>query len=261
MIVLTVIEDQAQMSWAQGILESACRLLEGIPRVETKIRIGHAALEVIQEAHESHCDLVIVGERQNPNLLARFLSGSTTIRIVEHAPCPVMVAKGKVGPICRILLCDSGAEGPLGDLVRRGGATPSAPAAAPLLARFTAQLADFLQGEEEITVLHIMSQISAAPGVKGTQLRAAAEDLIQERTPEGELLQRDVQLLSRPGVRVRPKVRHGLVLDEILKEAQEGDYDLVVIGAHRGAGWQRVLLDDLAHKILVQLDRPVLVIR
>jgi nucleotide-binding universal stress UspA family protein len=56
-------------------------------------------------------------------------------------------------------------------------------------------------------------------------------------------------------------VRHGLVVDEILAEAQRGDYDLVVIGAYRSEGWQRILLDDQAHKIIVQLDRPVLVVR
>ena len=51
------------------------------------------------------------------------------------------------------------------------------------------------------------------------------------------------------------------MVDEILAEAKAGDYDLVVIGAHRDEGWQRFLLDDLARKIVVRLDRPVLVLR
>jgi nucleotide-binding universal stress UspA family protein len=38
-------------------------------------------------------------------------------------------------------------------------------------------------------------------------------------------------------------------------------YDLVVIGAHAGEGWPRILLDDLAHKIVARLNGPVLVIR
>jgi nucleotide-binding universal stress UspA family protein len=56
-------------------------------------------------------------------------------------------------------------------------------------------------------------------------------------------------------------VRHGLVVEEILAEAQCGDYDLVVIGAHRGEGWRRILLDDLAHEIINYVDRPILVVR
>ena len=142
----------------------------------------------------------------------------------------------------RILLCDSGAEN-------------------PLLNRMTLQLTGLLEGEEEVTVLHVMSQISAWPGVQGKQLRAEAKELIEAHTPEGQVLEEDMRALGQPGIHVIAKVRHGLVVDEILAEARSGDYDLVVIGAHRGEGWQRLFLDDLAHKILVGADRPVLVVR
>lgn len=257
-VVLSVIEHTSDRPKAEAALERAREILQGA-QVNTKIRIGQPSREIVAEAEEGQYDLLIIGEHQNPNLLVRFLSGSDTIRVVEHAPCPVIVAKRKTGPIVRILVCDSGAQGPLADL---GAVTPDRPAEIPpLLARFTAQLADLLQGEEEVTVLHVMSQISAAPGIRDTQLRAEAEDLIEQHAPEGEMLERDIGTLQHPGVRVWPKIRHGLVVDEILTEAQAGRYDLVVIGAHRGAGWQRILLDDIAHKILVQLDRPVLVVR
>jgi len=59
----------------------------------------------------------------------------------------------------------------------------------------------------------------------------------------------------------RAKVSRGLVVEEILQEAQRGDYDLVVIGAYREQGWQRILLEDLAHRIFAGLDRSVLVVR
>jgi nucleotide-binding universal stress UspA family protein len=92
-------------------------------------------------------------------------------------------------------------------------------------------------------------------------LRANIEELIESHAPEGELLEQDTQVLNRPGIHPHPEVRHGLVVDEILAEAHRGDYDLVVIGAYCSEGWQRILLDDQAHKIMVQLDRPVLVVR
>ncbi|MFN2278232.1 MAG: universal stress protein [Candidatus Promineifilaceae bacterium] len=46
----------------------------------------------------------------------------------------------------------------------------------------------------------------------------------------------------------------------MLNEARDGAYDLLVIGSHQARGWQRFLLDDLAHQIVVQADRPVLVV-
>jgi nucleotide-binding universal stress UspA family protein len=130
-----------------------------------------------------------------------------------------------------------------------------------VLNRFLKLSVDLLDGTGEIVVLHVMSQMSAGPGVRGKQLRSGTEELINERAPEGELLQWDIEVLDNLGLHARAKVRHGLVVEEILDEVQSEDYDLVVIGAYRGEGWQRILLDDLAHRLVVELDRPVLVVR
>ena len=250
--VLTVIKHDKDRPQGNAVLAHAREILEvnGL-QVSTRLRVGHPAAEIVREAEEGDYDLIIVGDSQNHNLVTRFLQGSTAVRVVEHAPCPVIVAKGKAKPIRRILLCDSGAESSSVGL-RAGPSVPS---------RFTAQLGGLLKGEEEITILHVMSQMSAGPGVEGKPLRAGAEELIARATPEGELLEQDAAALEWLGVHARVKVRHGLVVDEILSETQRGDHDLVVIGAYRGEGWQRILLDDLAHRIIVQLDRPVLVVR
>jgi nucleotide-binding universal stress UspA family protein len=241
--ILTVIRNETNRLRANPILAHACEILKpAIPEVQTKVRLGAPAEEIIHEAEEGHYDLIIVGERRDHDLITRLL-GSTAKRVVEQAPCPVIIAKGKVGPIRHILLCDSGA------------------ASLSLLNRFTARLAALIDGEVQVTVLHVMSQMTAGPGVRGKQLRASAEELIQEHTPEGELLERDMEILEQLNLRAQPKIRHGLVVDEILEEARSGNYDLVVIGAHRGAGWERFLLDDLAYQIIEQMNHPVLVVR
>jgi nucleotide-binding universal stress UspA family protein len=213
------------------------------PEVRTKIRIGRPAEQIILEAREGNYDLVILGDRKEGNPVSRFRPGAIALRVVDYAPCPVLVTRGRVGVIRRILLCDSGVESP------------------SLLTRFVSDLTSLLEGEEEVTILHVMSQISAGPGVRGVQLRASAADLIREDAPEGRLLQQDLRVLARPGIHPKPQVRHGLVVDEILAEARGGDYDLVVIGAHRSNGWQGILLENLAHRLLAELDRPILVVR
>ena len=228
-------------SCVDAILAEACKH-SPIPQLRTQTRIGRPVEKILREATEGNYDLLIVGE-QPARWFSRLFRASTAVRIAEHAPCPVIVVKGEMRAIHRVLLCDSGAE------------------KSPLLGRFTAQVADMLEGEEDITILHVMSQISAGPGVRGGQLRASADDLIEEHTPEGEMLERDIEALERPGIHPRPKVRHGLVIDEILAEARSGEYDLVVIGAYRSEGWGRLLLDDLARKILIRMDRPVMVVR
>lgn len=240
--ILTVVRRKEDLPRAESILQRATFLLADVPCVETRTRIGRPAEEIVAEAREGGYDMIIVGERQSHTLKARML-GSTAVHVVEHAACPVIIAKGEIRPIRRILLCDSGALVP------------------SLLSRFTAQLAGMLLGEEEITVLHVMSQITAWPGVPDQQLQASAEELIQGHAPEGEWLASDLQVLSHPGIHARAKVRHGAVVEEILAESHGNGYDLVVIGAHREAGWQRVLLEDIAHEIIKRVDRPVLVVR
>jgi nucleotide-binding universal stress UspA family protein len=241
--VLTVIKHEEDQAEASATLSRAIALLTPtVSEARTKIRIGHPAAEIVREAVEGRHDLVILGERPTHDLLTRLL-GPTVQRVVAQVARPVIIAKERISPLRRILLCDSGAQGPT------------------LLRRFTTRLPELLDSQAEVTVLHVMSQISAGPGVRGTQLRAGAEELIQAHAPEGQLLLRDLQLLEYMSVQAQPKVRHGFVVDEIWTEAQDGDYDLVVIGAHQNGGWQRFLLDDLAHQIVVQADRPVLIIQ
>ena len=241
--ILTIIEDEKNRPKAERLLAQASELLKpAAQEVRTRVRVGHHAEEIIAEATEGNYDLIILGERLSHRLVTRLL-GSTVTRVIAHAPCPVIIAKGKINPIQRILLCDSGAKSP------------------SLLSRFTSQLARLIKGEVKVTILHVMSQMSAGPGVVGRDLRANAEELIREHALEGELLMRDIELLAEANIQAQPKVRHGFVVDEILDEARRGGYDLVAIGAHPDEGWSRFLLDNLAQQIITQIDRPVLVLR
>jgi nucleotide-binding universal stress UspA family protein len=236
--------------------------LSGVPDVQTKVRYGHPAAKIVREAEEGNYALVVVGARQQRNSVGRRLLGSTAIRVAEHAPGPVIVAKDPIRPIRQILLCDSGSMDPaVGLPPNSSGARVPAGKVPSVLGRFTELPLRLLNGAGEIVVMHVMSQMSAGPGVPGKQLRSEAEALIREHAPEGELLERDIEALQRMGLRARAKVSRGLVVEEILEEAQRGDYDLVVIGAYRGQGWQRILLEDLAHRIISGLDRSVLVVR
>jgi hypothetical protein len=128
-----------------------------------------------------------------------------------------VIAKGKIGPLLRILLCDSGAD------------------SRTLLGRFTAQLAELLTVQMEVTVLHVMSQISAGPRVSSQQLRADAQELIEKHSPEGELLDQDIRFLQQHNVQPRPAAsRPGG--DEIPTEARSG----IMTCGHRGASRPRM---------------------
>jgi nucleotide-binding universal stress UspA family protein len=240
-LVLAVVNNPKRPWLADDFVESAKKYL-GLSDLAIHQRTGDPVHEIMSELKLARYDLLVIGEEQMVHGHLPRQPESISHKLAEQSPCPVLVVRHPLRNFRRILMCDSGAEN-------------------TVLRRFTVQVAELLDGEEEITVLHVMSQISAGPGVPGRQLRADVEELIEENAPEGRLLAGDLRLLSRHGIHPTAKVRHGLVVDEILAEAESGDYDLVVIGAHRVQGWQRFLLDDLAHKILAKMDRPVLVVR
>ncbi|HCB48155.1 MAG TPA: hypothetical protein DEP47_01205 [Chloroflexi bacterium] len=241
--ILTIVEDENDRSKADAILTQASSLVgsEEI-EVKSKVSVGEIATEIVREAEDGNCDLLVIGSRPSHGFLKRLL-GPTSERVMAHSPCPVLIAKGKARSFHNVLVCSSGANGYEG---------PS---------RAVTHLASIFSGSE-ITLLHVMSQISASPDVReGWQLQATASELMEEDTPEGRLLEERVEMLERSGFQVKAKVRHGLVVDEILEESHSGNYDLVVIGAHSTTGWKRFLLDDVAHQLVIQLDRPVLVVQ
>lgn len=242
--IITVTKTEQEHANAERILADASALIrEYVPTSEVRIRVGHPAHEIINEAEERTYDLVVLGDRQHHTLATRFLLGATAERVIEHAPCPVIVAKGKISPIRKVLVCSG---------VRTDDS---------LVDRAVVQIGPALALASELTVLHVMSQVSADPEKSGHALLASAEELIAEETREGKLLTQDEAQLQGAGLKPALKVRHGLVVEEILDEARAGDYDLVVIGAHQGGGWRRILLDDLTHQVLVGADRPILIVR
>ena len=243
--IVTVVKKMHQQMQGERVLAHALTtVLPYLDQCQTRLRVGYPVEEIVREAKQGTYHLIVVGEPQHHGIVTRFVLESTFEQIVAHAPCPVLIVKGsRVGRLRRLLLCDSGIIDPT------------------LLSRLIQQLPRLLDQGEEITILHVMSQIGAAPGIPDKHLRASAEDLILAQTPEGELLERDLAILQKHDIVCRPKIRHGLVVDEIVSEVHTGEYDLVVIGAHGDQIWQRLLLDNLSQQIITHVDRSILVVR
>jgi nucleotide-binding universal stress UspA family protein len=214
----------------------------GEPELKPKIRFGNLHTQVSREVSLGRYDLVIVRKKKTP-LISRWLRGNPAVNLAETLPCSVIVFNGMAKPIEHILLCDSG-----------GGNSA-------VLNQFTANLVRILPGTDTVSVLHVMSQISAGPGVPGKDLRASTEELINDKTREGMLVERDMQTLEYLGVHAVPKIRHGLVVDEILAETKNNQYDLLIIGTHTEEHPQTYLLENIARQIIKKVNIPVLIVR
>ena len=62
-------------------------------KVEPFLRVGYPFDEIVLMANHFDIDLIIIGSHGRGGI-SRLLVGSTAERVVEHAPCPVLVVKG-----------------------------------------------------------------------------------------------------------------------------------------------------------------------
>lgn len=233
----------------QRLLDELEALLAGAsPRVERRVRRGHPDEEIMAETESRAYDLVVIGSRGRRGF-TRFLLGSTAATLARYLRTPLLVVKERRASLERVLVC-TGAEAPGEAAVRASRAI-----AGPLHA--------------EVTVLHVMSQIPLTDEAPDVNMMARADVAMAQGTREGRHLRFATDLLqSTEGIaRVTPKIREGLVVDEILAEVEEGDYDLLIIGAHQAPPDRRLgrmaglLLDDIADQIISHARRPVLVVR
>jgi len=228
---IVAVAEPGQEEDTNRLVEAAAADLEeaGVP-VTIHRRSGRITEEVVRQAQATPYDLLIIGSRGRRGV-ARLLLGSVALHVTGRVPASVLVVKGRAGDFRRFLVCSS--AGPVSEHA----------------IRFAGRLARAL--EASVTLLHVISQLPLAKGVVLDDLEASV----------GVHLSQMLDLLAAEGVVTRAVVRHGLVRDEIIAEAQEGQYDLLVTGAHVTPGLNARLVDDLSADILLAANCPVLIVR
>ncbi|MFQ6014994.1 MAG: universal stress protein [Anaerolineae bacterium] len=238
-IVLTVVGSQAEQVAGEETLAQAREML-GELTVETKTRRGAPAEEILAETEEGDYDLVVVGARDVIGL-TELLLGSVARHVVNHALASVLVVKRGRPNLERLLICTGGRE--IAEPVIRMGARLAQAAAA------------------RATLLYVVSPVpSMYTGLKA--LEETLSELLQTDTPAARHLRHGAEILDQYGVKAELELRHGVVADEILREAHQGDYDLIVIGT--GVGGNRLkglLMEDVTGHIVDHALRPVLVVQ
>ncbi|MFW6082882.1 MAG: universal stress protein [Chloroflexota bacterium] len=211
----------------------------GIP-VTIYHRPGSTSQKVIQQADAVDYDLIVIGSRGRRGM-RRLLAGSKACTVLGGAATSVLVVKGpERDEIEQILTCS--AAGP----------------ASEDTVRFAARLAHAL--EASVTLLHVMSQVALEETAKGADLEAGAEELMEQEAREGAHLHAMLQILRNEKVEAHAVVRHGLVVEEITKEAEEGHFDMLIVGAHVTPDIDSLLSSDLSEQIMLAANRPVLIV-
>jgi nucleotide-binding universal stress UspA family protein len=83
----------ARLDEAQNILQKAVEAIGEVPaEVHTELIEGNPAEAIISVATTRNSDLIVMGSR-GLGMLAGLVLGSTSQKVVSHAPCPVLIVK------------------------------------------------------------------------------------------------------------------------------------------------------------------------
>lgn len=114
-----------------------------------------------------------------------------------------------------------------------------------------------------IQLLHVMSEPFSEHHY-GIAVEAAAEleQQITSFATESLLkIQLEVQQKLNPGLTVQTLIRSGVVLKEILAEAEEGNVGMIVIASHGRQGISHLLNPNIGEGLAYKAKCPVLVVK
>jgi nucleotide-binding universal stress UspA family protein len=226
----------------ETLREVVQRLGSSVRSVDGGVLRGRAASVIVDDAREFRADLVIVGSRGH-GAIATLLLGSVSSEVVDHAPCPVLVARGRS----------------LTGVVFATDDSPSGHAAEAILARWPIFAGLPIHVLSVAEVVHPWTT-GIAPTIDGQVLDAYAAELGESRAQHQQIATIAATRLRESGRHVDSEMREGDPAEEIIAAAAKRGADLIVLGSRGRTGLTRLLLGSVARNVLSGSNASVLVV-
>lgn len=242
---ITEISDAAEQQF-RGELEKTAATLRAPGRdVETALVLGRTADVIVEEAERSKADLIVMGSRGRRAIKSALL-GSVSAEVVDHAPCPVLVARGPT--LRRAILAEDGSE--------------TAAAGARLLATVPA-LRDLEVRVVSVVDAPFPSTLTGgdAPMATYSAVQAYYDSLPALREATAKSARERAAALVAAGLAATSEVREGDAAAQLIAAAIDDRADCIVIGSHGRTGMARVVLGSVARGVLFNAPCSVLIVR
>lgn len=203
---------------------------------------GRPATVIVDEARRIGTDLIVMGSRGRGQLASALL-GSVAAEVVDHAHCPVLVAR--TATLSSAVLADDGSKGS-----RRAEETVVAlPVfkALPYRVVSVAELAPWY--------LSIDAATGAAMGPEGFQ---QVFDTLQE--DHARTAREAAARLAAQGVTATAETRSGPAAQGLIAAAADCGADVIVVGSRGRTGVRRAVLGSVARNVLFHAPCSVLVV-
>ncbi|MBE0430705.1 MAG: universal stress protein [Dehalococcoidia bacterium] len=214
-------------------------------RVETTIRRGNPAHEIIKTCRSTQADLVLVGFKGTGDA-PEFLLGGTAHKVIKYAPCSVLVAKGEARAIKEVLVPLDGSR--------------HADEAVQFLLRMP------LPRRAEVLLMTVVQSFAPAfvkayaADVEGSRRIIAGLQQAEEEAARRLMTEAESQF-HRKGYKVSTLVARGDPSREILREAVRRNVDLIALGAKGLTGVRRFMLGSVSQRVARYAGSSVLIVR
>jgi nucleotide-binding universal stress UspA family protein len=225
------------------LLDIADRLRVGDRGVQVEVLEGRPATEIVREAERWEADLIVVGAR-GLSAVRRLLIGSVSSELVDHAPCPILVARRAT--VARVMLATDGSPG------------------AADAAEFIAESGLF--DDARIRVASAVDPgmpwwagVSPVDGATSIEVYADAVAIAEHRARR--VAEQAAERLRELDVETASALPDGDVVGTILAEAAAWQADVIVVGARRMGTLHRWLVGSVSRSILHLAEASVLIVR
>lgn len=238
--VLTVVSEETDQTDANIDLERALLILNREDVVKI-IRKGDVVSEILKQAQEIDYEIIVVGTQEVDRLLDAFFS-TITKKVAGKALSSVLVVRGERPVKLEKILIAIGGQKMNQGVVKVGAR----------IARAT---------QAKVNVLYVTSPVPTMyTGLD--EIEETLEELLHTNTPIARYLRWSAQYLADQGLEAKLEIAQGVDTDEIMREALQGDYDLVVIGAPAISGiFGRIFTEQVTPQVVERSPCSVLVVR
>ncbi len=239
--ILCIAEKAGHEDAVLQVLRRAQELLrEYHVNAELITKAGRPVREIEKRTQEGRYDLIVIGAVRKDRRGPLWMS-ARAYKIIESVEPAVLVVIGSRPALRRILLCTGG--------------TPQSDRAV----EFAGNLARRVNA-----VVDLFHVVAEPPAIYANLLEREEETdrVLTSNSKLGRSLRQQKELLAKLGVPCEFRLRHGLVVTELLKELERTEYDLVVSGsspAHDAL--RKYVMGDVTREIVNRADLPVLVVR
>jgi len=236
LLVLVVADSEFVLKEAEASFPGVSKALEGLS-YETKFVLGDPVACMLEELETEAYEMVLMGVRRRQRLIPSHFRVISQ-RIIKRSPIPIMLIRDIRGRLERMLVCTGGLE----------------------ISQPVVELSTKLAGKAGLKAT-LLTVASAVPSMYTgmMEMEETLEELLETDTPLAQHLRSSADTLSKSGIEAEIKVRHGDVVEAILEETAEGQYDLVVLGETQGQTLRGLLLGNVTQQIINRAPSAVLI--